>query len=251
MVFIIPYRDRSLERDKFQAQMKIVLEDIDPSIYEFYYAHQTDNRSFNRGAMKNIGFLAIKQKYPNDYKNITFIFNDVDTVPRTKGLIDYITKKGVKKHFFGFEFALGGIVSILGSDFESLNGFPNYWAWGFEDNLINWRADQNPNIKIDRSQFYKIGDPNILQIKGSIAREVNRSEFDRYTKKLNEGLNTIGNLHYTTNPSNGYISIDVLYFTTGISENMKKRQNYDLRNGPRPFINGPAAKRGASMRMNF
>ena len=52
--------------------MSFILEDCDD--YEIYFSHQCDARTFNRGATKNIGFLAIKEKYPNDYKDITFIY---------------------------------------------------------------------------------------------------------------------------------------------------------------------------------
>ena len=47
---------------------------------------------FNRGATKNIGFLAMK--YPDTYKQITFVFNDVDTIPNKKNLFNYKTRKG-------------------------------------------------------------------------------------------------------------------------------------------------------------
>ena len=107
--------------------MKILLEDITEP-YEIYFAHQCDNRPFNRGAMKNLGFIAIKNKYPNHYKDITFIFNDVDTFPGEKGMIDYITTPGIVKHYYGFNFALGGIFSICGADFEKAKGFPNFWG---------------------------------------------------------------------------------------------------------------------------
>ena len=140
VVFIIPYRNRENDKIKFMNHMKYILQNDNTSMnYEFYFSHQYDKRSFNRGAMKNIGFLAIKQKYPNDYKDITFVFNDVDTMPTTKDIIDYNTVHGVVKHYYGFQFALGGIFSIKGADFEKSKGFPNFWGWGIEDRALYYR----------------------------------------------------------------------------------------------------------------
>ena len=129
-VFIVPYRNRIQHKFFFSQQMNFLLEGEND--YEIYFSHQLDNRTFNRGATKNIGFLAMKEKYPDDYKDITFIFNDVDTLPFHK-LFTYETTAGVVKHYYGFETALGGIVVIKGGDFEKINGYPNYWGWGMED----------------------------------------------------------------------------------------------------------------------
>ena len=123
-VFIVPYRNRPQHKFFFSNYISSIL--IDNSDYEIYFSHQCDARSFNRGGTKNIGFLAIKNKYPNGYKDITFVFNDVDTIPFTN-LFDYETVPGIVKHFYGFKYALGGIVSIKGSDFEATNGYPNFW----------------------------------------------------------------------------------------------------------------------------
>ena len=81
IVFIVPYRNRYQHKFFFSNYLTSILELSDTTAYEIYFSHQCDNRSFNRGAVKNIGFIAIKQKYPNDYKDITFVFNDIDTVP--------------------------------------------------------------------------------------------------------------------------------------------------------------------------
>ena len=165
-IFIIPYRDREQHLQFFNRQMKYVLEDVPKDDYEIYFLHQCDVRKFNRGAMKNIGFLAIRDKYPNDYKNITLVFNDIDTMPFEKNVLNYKTVPGVIKHFYGYKFALGGIVSITGQDFERMNGFPNFWAWGCEDNCVNCIYDRAiaACIIVDRTTFFPIGDHIILQL---------------------------------------------------------------------------------------
>ena len=167
--------------------------------YQIYFSHQTDERPFNRGATKNIGFLALKQKYPDDYKDITFVFNDIDTVP-FDNILDYETNKGTVKHFYGFKYALGGIVSIKGCDFELINGFPNFWGWGMEDAILQKRCEEN-NIQINRTHFYPIGSPEILHLFDGISRIINKRE-TLQSKKENplNGIKTIYNLNYTISP---------------------------------------------------
>ena len=196
IVFIVPYRDREHHLKFFSVYMKHVLSDYDPSTYEIYIVHQKDGRPFNRGGMKNIGFLAVKEKYPNEYQDMTFVFNDVDTVPYNKGVIQYETRAGVVKHFYGVKFALGGIFSIKGGDFERTNGFPNFWAWGGEDNYMQYRVLQC-GLKIDRRGFFPLQHPNILQMVEGIMRTISRSEAEMvFYKTTNDGLYTIQNLNY-------------------------------------------------------
>ena len=214
-VFIVPYRDREPHRVFFKTYIYKIMEDIPPEDWTFFFVHQNDKRPFNRGAMKNIGFLALKHTYPNDYKNIIFIFNDVDTLPYTKNILNFHTDFGVIKHFYGFHFALGGIFSIRGTDFERINGFPNYWAWGGEDNLIHERAKQN-GIVIDRSNFYTIGNMNILQFADGLKRLICRDELATSIMPNNvDGLSKITGLNYMIYDETHMI--DVTSFDTYIS----------------------------------
>jgi len=248
IVFIVPYRDREKHQAFFASHMKKILEDMEPTEYKIYYTHQCDNRDFNRGAMKNIGFIIVKQLYPNDYKNITIVFNDVDTMPFTKNSLNYVTKTGIVKHFYGFKFALGGIVSITGEDFEKVNGYPNLWTWGYEDNLLQKRVLES-KIAIDHSQFYPIMDKNILQLKDGFDRLVNRGEFDRYINNTVEGINSINNIQYTIDETTGFINIT--QFNTGIEPNVAANKTHDIRNGAAPFGKPPApvGRRRAAMGM--
>ena len=247
LVFIVPYRDREQQKAFFERQMAHVMEDYSVDDYKIYYVHQCDQRDFNRGALKNIGFLYVKSTWPNDYKSITLVFNDVDTMPYTKNFLNYQTEVGNIKHFYGFTFALGGIVSITGHDFERLNGFPNFWAWGFEDNLLNKRAIM-AKITIDRSQFYPFLDKNIMQLQDGINRPVNRGEFNRYIASTNEGWNSISLLNYVLEENTGILN--VYYFDTGVVPDASKSKLHDLRNGGQPFKD-IVSKRGLRMPMAF
>ncbi len=60
-VFIVPYRNRVQHKFFFCKYMSFILEDHDD--YEIFFAHQCDARTFNRGAVKNIGLIAVKNKY--------------------------------------------------------------------------------------------------------------------------------------------------------------------------------------------
>ena len=96
-VFIVPYRNRIQHKFFFSKYMSFILENDDD--YEIFFSHQCDVRTFNRGATKNIGFLAVKKKYPDHYKDIDFVFNDVDTIPFNK-IFNYSTQVGIVKHFY-------------------------------------------------------------------------------------------------------------------------------------------------------
>jgi hypothetical protein len=193
-IFIVPYRDRARDKELFLKQIKILLAD-DTEPYEIYFSHQCDKRHFNRGAVKNIGFLAMKQKYPSAYTDITFVFHDVDTWPCKKGLLDYNTSKGVVKHFYGYNFALGGMFSIKGGDFEKSKGFPNFWGWGLEDNKLNDRCLE-AGLTIDRSVFYHIRDPRIVRTFDGFYRTISKRDGIVYKHETPDDMNALTQLKW-------------------------------------------------------
>ena len=251
-VFIVPYRNRPEQKFFFCKYMKFLLEHTRD--YEIYFSHQTDDRSFNRGACRNIGFLAIKEKYPEDYMNITFIFNDLDTIPFNR-IFDYETEPGIIKHYYGFTHSLGGIVVIKGEDFENINGYPNFWSWGLEDSCLQKRSEIH-EMKIDRSDFYKIGSPQILQLFDGVERIINKKDPHKLkTDDGSNGLSTIYDLEYTIDkkssreldniydslsPESFYININ--NFTTETDFEDDEYFKYDLRE-PTSKITSPDVRR--------
>ena len=246
-VFIVPYRNRTQHKFFFSKYMSFILENSDD--YEIYFSHQCDARTFNRGATRNIGFLAVKNKYPEHYKDMTFIFNDVDTIPFNK-IFTYQTTPGVVAHYYGFKYALGGIVVIKGSDFEKINGYPCFWGWGMEDNALQKRCD-GYGLNIDRSMFYEIGSPEILQLFDGISRIISKKDPWRSENDDGiDGINTIRNLQYTVddkseNPNDNMFTVynpniffvNISTFLTHIQFGSEEYYNYDLREPKRKIIN--------------
>lgn len=262
IIFIVPYRDRAEHLEQFKSHMKTIVEDC-----RFLFVHQCDNRLFNRGAMKNIGFLSVKNMYPRDYKNITIVFNDVDCMPSRKGLIDYETRPGVIKHFYGYTYALGGILSIKAGDFEMINGFPNFWGWGYEDNMLQDRV-VNARMRIDRSTFFVSNDflietavkngqtppdrdsmPIIQHYHGN-TRLMNKQDFDKFSTHTKNGINFISNLNFNyENVENSMDFVNVTSFEVGYVADPSKLFNYDLKNGNAPFKY--ISRKGSTATMNM
>ena len=194
-IFIVPYRNRVTHRAKFLQRMNEYLKGEDG--WEIYFAHQCDERPFNRGAMKNVGFLAMKRKYPNHYGDITFIFHDVDTWPTEECSIKYDTNDGVVAHYFGYNFALGGMFAIKGKDFDKTKGFPNFWGWGLEDNIIQDRCVAL-GLTIDRTNFYPITDKkNIHRENDGSIRLISKADASVYKHDKPDNIDDIKGLQYT------------------------------------------------------
>ena len=142
-IFIIPYRDRDAELEKWQEIMVPYLNNqLGEDKYKILVVHQLNNKLFNRGGLCNIGFLHAKKEYPENYKDIQLIFHDVDIYPikkdNEKDIIKYSTKKNEACHPYGellkeIGGTLGTICIIYGEDYEKVNGHPNYYGWGSED----------------------------------------------------------------------------------------------------------------------
>ena len=165
-------------------------------------------------------------------------------------MLNYNTTTGIVKHFYGYTFTLGGIVSIKGSDFEKTNGFPNYWAWGYEDNAFQNRVLQS-GLSIDRSNFFPIMDKNILQLKDGITRIVNRGEYDKYVHEVQshnvfDGVNSLYDLSYLVDDS----FLHVTTFQTPTPENPQLTKIHDMRDGNIPFRRKPA-RNYPRMKMHF
>jgi hypothetical protein len=139
---------------------------------------------------------------------------------------------------------------MKGADFEKINGFPCFWGWGMEDNVLQKRCN-HAKLVIDRSVFYKIGSPEILQLFDGISRIISKKDPWRMDKDNGvDGLTTIHKLKYTIDEnslnvndnvfsvhnSNIYF-INISTFLTYVRFEGDNYYNYDLREPKRKIVN--------------
>ena len=215
--------------------MKYIMADTADS-YHILVVHQQDTRPFNRGAMKNIGAIYAKQTWPEAYPTMTLVFNDVDVAPLDQGLVHYPATPGSVKHFYGFTYTLGGIVSIRGADFDASMGFPNLWAWGFEDNVLQTRCIR-ANLSIDRTTFYPIMDKHMIHLQDGFHRQINRREFDISISAHADTVLDIRNVQWSfeVDDPNHLTQLNIFFFQSKFDPPTTPLVSYDLRNGNRVF----------------
>lgn len=203
VVFIVPYRDRPTHLERFARYFETCIRPrTDLGVVDVLVCNQCDGRSFNRGAMKNIGVGYLRHKYPRHYRNITCVFHDVDSIPLDTVKLDYTTVAGVVKHLYGFSYSLGGIVAMKCGDFERCGGFPNHWGWGYEDNALQMRC-KKAGISIDRSGMIDVKDytqierVDMTEDKTVWTRYVSPNEVLRYIDGTSEGIGDVHGVVYS------------------------------------------------------
>ena len=139
----VPYRNREAHLKEFVPRVGEYL-DSKGIEYFMYFGHQTDDKLFNRGAMKNI---AAKHAFEDGCDYI--VWHDIDMVPEEG--CDYSFPKEKPRHIatqisqmdyeLKYEEYFGGAILFSKEQVERTNGYSNdYWDWGMEDDDLFWRC---------------------------------------------------------------------------------------------------------------
>lgn len=141
----VPYRDRELHLNEFIPKVGKYLKNQGIE-FCMYFAHQTDDKLFNRGATKNI---AAKHAFEDGCDYI--VWHDIDMIPEEGGGADYSYPKDAPRHIatqisqmdykLKYHEYFGGAVLFTKEQVEKTNGYSNeYWDWGMEDDDLFWRC---------------------------------------------------------------------------------------------------------------
>lgn len=197
--FIIPYRNRKENLDECIKRFTEYLNGKDLDV-QFYFIHQLNPKEFNRGAMKNIGFLEVCKSRSDGL----FIFHDVDTYPTYWGSIPYETLKGECRRPVENSSTenLGLICCWWKEDFEQTNGFANFWGWGAEDGALYYRT-QKAGIRINEAHMIDYKDSRYVinkahyryDKKEHFYTEVNAKQLIR-EKQTGDSSNGLSNIEY-------------------------------------------------------
>ena len=161
IVIITPYRDRPKQKETFLKHMKDFLaKKCDPFLI-VVSEQSDDSRAFNRGAMKNIGYLEAKAHIGELFREAIYVNQDIDVLPNSQECIYAIPDENTIYNPYGVQHCLAKIHIQSAKMMETTNGYPNnYWAWGLEDVCVQARADTH-GFKTDRTHFEWLGTNNM------------------------------------------------------------------------------------------
>ena len=139
----VPYRNREEHLNIFVPRVGKYLKEQGIE-FQMYFAHQVDDKLFNRGATKNI---AAKHAIEDGCDYV--VFHDIDMIPEEG--TDYSFPKDNPIHIatqisqmdyeLKYHEYFGGAVLFSKEQLKATNGYSNdYWDWGMEDDDLFWRC---------------------------------------------------------------------------------------------------------------
>ena len=99
---------------------------------------------------------------------------------------------------------------MKGEDFYRINGYPNYWAWGWEDNGLQRRFDVRIKGKINRSEFIPIHHENVLNYYHGWDKITSPTNQKQYQQEYKDG-NIYSGVHSLKNIKKTYTTRSVSY----------------------------------------
>ena len=166
----VPYRNREEHLNMFVPRVGKHLKEqgID---FCMYFAHQVDDKLFNRGATKNI---AAKHAFEDGCDYI--VWHDIDMIPEKGADYSYPDDKPIHlatrisqmDYELKYHEYFGGAVLFTKEQVEATNGYSNdYWDWGMEDDDLFWRChleglteDQYLDVPFKTKQFLHFNGDN-------------------------------------------------------------------------------------------
>ena len=150
----VPYRNRELHLNEFIPKVGKYLKDRNIN-FQMYFAHQVDDKLFNRGATKNI---AAKHAFEDGCDYI--VWHDIDMIPEEDGGADYSYPADAPRHIatqisqmdyeLKYHEYFGGAVLFTKGQVEATNGYSNdYWDWGMEDDDLFWRCHKEGFLNVN------------------------------------------------------------------------------------------------------
>ncbi|XP_033736264.1 beta-N-acetyl-D-glucosaminide beta-1,4-N-acetylglucosaminyl-transferase-like [Pecten maximus] len=151
---IIPYRDRKKHLLQYLNNVlpKLLRQQID---FTIFVIEQSEGSSFNRGLIRNVGFVEAMKSGPFD----CFIFNDVDTIIEddrnifycnpnmVRHMVSGVDRDGYKLPYYRL---VGGIIGFTPEQFQHINGYSNlFFLWGAEDDDL-YRRIVGEGLLIER-----------------------------------------------------------------------------------------------------
>ncbi len=139
----VPYRNREEHLNMFVPRVGKHLKEQGIE-FQMYFAHQVDDKLFNRGATKNI---AAKHAFEDGCDYI--VWHDIDMIPEEgadysfpkDNPIHLATRISQMDYTLKYHEYFGGAVLFSKEQVEATNGYSNdYWDWGMEDDDLFWRC---------------------------------------------------------------------------------------------------------------